>query len=347
MNSFSYQTHAVKVLFNQPIIKAIGDQIPSTAKKIGLIASKRFDNLAKEINNLSQVEQVVHFSEVTQHVPQSLVETAVSFFWENPVDIMLCVGGGSAVGLGKAVVLQVDAQLWAAPTTYSGSEMTNIYGISADGVKTVKRDDRVHPKVVIYDPSLSSNLPLSVALPSAFNALAHLIEAVYSIESNPITQSLTKLGIETILRALHQIKTVGVLDSTAHSDLLFGAYVGGKILCEVSMGLHHKAAHVLGGNFNLEHAHIHTLLLPYVMEYQWPFLKENQKSIYQEVFQAENPAKELRTLQESLGYGFRLEQLGFTNSQIPQAVTYLMQMNYPNPAPLDEKRLSEMLEKAL
>lgn len=347
MNPFSYKTHAVEVVFGKRTLEALKDILPEgRTLKLGVIASKRNADLVSEIAKLEGVEAVFHFDRITQHVPRTLVEEAKAFFVDKKPDILFCLGGGSAIGLGKALVLEIDTELWAAPSTYSGSEMTNIYGISDNGVKTVKRDDRVHPKLVIFDPYLSLGMPLELAIPSAFNAMAHLVEAVYASEGNPITRLLAKSGLNSFVTAFEDLLRVGTLSSEINEKLLFGAYLGGKVLCEVNMGLHHKAAHVLGGNFGLEHSHIHTLLLPYILEYQWEHLNPEEREDFEVVF-GNTPYKKIRRFQEGLNVGSSLSKLGFKEADIPKAIKFLMEMNYPNPAPLEEAKLEKMFRKML
>ncbi|MFD2202906.1 iron-containing alcohol dehydrogenase [Shivajiella indica] len=346
MEQFTYRTHAVKVIFGKRILEAIQEELPEKVVNIAVLASSRNNFLVESITDLSGVGEVFHFNRITQHVPQSLIDEAFEFLKGKSVDILLCIGGGSSIGLGKGLALTSDAELWAVPTTYSGSEMTNIYGISKDGVKEVRRDDRVHPKKVFYDPFLSLSMPLDLSIPSAFNAMAHLVEALYAQESNPIVHQLSVMGIQTLTDGLTKLSETGKMDVTINEKLLFGAYLGGKVLCEVSMGLHHKAAHVLGGNFNLDHARVHTLLLPYVLAYQWDFLKDELKNEYSSIFNSELPFKMLRELQENLHVGFNLKELGMERKDLSKAVDYLMGMKYPNPAPMDRRKLLEMLDSA-
>jgi maleylacetate reductase len=346
MNPFVYKTHAVKVIFGKRVLEAIQGELPQKKPNIAVLASARNALLVDDIRRLDGVGDVFHFHQIIQHVPQSLVDDAAFFLSDKKIDILLCIGGGSAIGLGKGLALTLNAELWAVPSTYSGSEMTNIYGISKDGVKLVRRDDKVHPSKVIYDPFLSLSMPLQLAVPSAFNAMAHLVEAMYSLDSNPIVHQLTVLGLKTLVNGLHQLAEKGHLDTVINEQLLFGAYVGGKVLCEVGMGLHHKTAHVLGGNFNMDHASVHTLLLPYVLAYQWEYLEDRLKADYQEVFGSMQPYEKIRALQEQLGAGYSLKGLGFDKKNLEVAVDLLMEMEYPNPAPLEKGKLLAMLAKA-
>ncbi|WP_419788644.1 iron-containing alcohol dehydrogenase, partial [Pseudomonas aeruginosa] len=92
----------------------------------------------------------------------------------------MCLGGGSSTGLAKALALSHGLPIVAVPTTYAGSEMTPIYGLTGGRHKQTGKDLGVLPKVVIYDPELTLGLPTGVTGPSAFNALAHCVEALYA-----------------------------------------------------------------------------------------------------------------------------------------------------------------------
>ncbi|WP_194774800.1 maleylacetate reductase [Pararhodonellum marinum] len=347
MEAFTYKSIGAKVIFGKPLIPSLKEELKGgKSRNIGVIASKRNAPILEEISNFQEVDTLVHFDQVAQHVPDALVKEALDFFEKDKPDLILAVGGGSAIGLAKALVLERKMEFWAVPTTYSGSEMTNIYGISYQGKKVVKRDDRVHPHRIFYDPELSMGLPLGLAVPSAFNALAHLLEALYSVEKNPLIESMTEMGIKELLEGLKALSTRGKLDEATNRKLLFGAYVGGKVLSEVSMGLHHKTAHVLGGNFGLDHAKTHTLILPYVLKYQWPYLDSSIRSAFQLLFQDEQPYASILNLQQQMGVDFKLRDLGMKEDSLEEAVSYLMDMHYSNPAPLDTEKLLEMLKEA-
>ena len=154
------------------------------------------DELIKSFGEKS----VYHFSKVVQHVPKVVVEEALALANENQSNLIIAIGGGSAIGLAKAMALENRIPILAVPTTYAGSEMTTIYGISADGVKTVGRDMIVLPRSVIYDPSLTKEMPLSLAATSSMNAMAHLIEALYAHDCNPVTYQLSLTGIRYLKR---------------------------------------------------------------------------------------------------------------------------------------------------
>jgi maleylacetate reductase len=181
-------------------------------------------------------------------------------------DCCVAVGGGSTVGLAKAIALTSGLPILAVPTTYAGSEMTPIWGLTAGGAKQTGRDARVLPRTVIYDPELTLGLPPRVAGPSGMNALAHCVEALYAPDTSPIVQLMAEEGIRALAAALPAIR-VEPADLRARAGALYGAWLAGAALGTVSMGLHHKLCHTLGGSFGLPHAETHAVVLPYAAAY--------------------------------------------------------------------------------
>jgi alcohol dehydrogenase class IV len=231
------------------------------------------------------------------------------------------------------------------PTTYAGSEMTNIYGISSEGIKKVGRDANVLPSCVIYDPSMTESMPLPLAATSSMNAMAHLIEALYAHDGNPVTYQTSLMGIQFLRKGMEQLIAERLLKN-ANESLQFGSYLAGKALCEVSTSLHHKLAHVLGGSFNLDHSQTHTALLPYVVRYQLPGLSQMILHDLQSVLNDKNAPKKMRNLSEQMGAPISLNAIGFQKADIPKAASLLTKTNFPNPVPIDQKSIEEMLTAA-
>ena len=134
------------------------------------------------------------FADVQPHVPKEVAERANKIARSSGADCVVTIGGGSSTGFGKVIALELGLPTIAVPTTYSGSEMTPIYGITSDGLKRTARDNRVLPKTVIYDPALTVGLPASVTASSGMNAMAHCVESLYSKEANPITSIMAAEG---------------------------------------------------------------------------------------------------------------------------------------------------------
>ncbi|MCD2194527.1 maleylacetate reductase [Actinomycetospora endophytica] len=208
-------------------------------------------------------------AEAVEHVPGEIADAGVARARELDADGCVAVGGGSAIGLGKAIVRDTGLPLVAVPTTYSGSEMTPVWGRTEDGVKTTGRDERARPAVVVYDPELTTSLPVAVSVTSAVNALAHAVEALWAPDGTPVTRLESAESARAIVDALPRVAS-SPADPDARGDLLYGAWLAGSGLAATTMGLHHRLAHVLGGGLDLPHAGTHTVLLPAVMAYTLP-----------------------------------------------------------------------------
>jgi maleylacetate reductase len=344
---FTYQPRPVRIIFGIPLIEALQRELPGNRdQNIWIVASSRFNNLVDLISKADKLNVAGRFSEVVQHVPEQQVEKAVNRVKRDQPDLLLSVGGGSATGLAKAIALEYPVPVWAAPTTYSGSEMTDIYGISSSGKKKVGRSNRVLPRKVFYDPAISADLPTGFAIKSAMNAMAHLVEAVYSTDNNPFSYQSALQGIESVFGGMKNLTRTGTLTTSIHQQFLFGGCLAGKTLSEVSMGLHHKAAHVLGGNFGLDHAGVHTVLLPYIFNYQWTSLNAEVQKDFRNAFSVSHPPVALKKISQKLGAPFTLKEIGFNKEYANKAAKQLMKLSFGNPAPLDEHRLTILLQNA-
>ena len=344
-SKFHYASFKNKVLFGEHSFQEL-EQIGKDYRKVFLIATSRLDSYAKEVDQLLDKSEVLHFSKVVQHVPESLVNEAIQASDDFGTDLIIALGGGSAIGLAKAMALKNKVDIIAIPTTFSGSEMTNIWGISRDGAKETGRDPIVLPSYTIYDPSFTATMPYELAFKSAMNAMAHLIEAVYAPDANPITYTNSLLGIKKLSEGIQRLLDDRQMDSKANELILFGAFLAGKGLCEVSMSLHHKSAHVLGGSFGLDHSTVHTILQAYVLEFQWSALTAEVKEDFRQAYQADYPPATLQAYVKDAGLDFKLQQLDFIEEDIVKAADIILSKPYANPRKIDKEGLLRMLSNA-
>lgn len=213
-------------------------------------------------------EQVLFdvYPHAAMHVPIEVANQAVKYATDRNIDCCLAVGGGSAIGLAKIIALKAQIPIIAIPTTYSGSEMTSIYGFTKDNIKTTGRNINVLPKLVIYDPKLTLDLPSEISACSGMNAMAHAIEALYAEHKNPLISLIAIESIKSLKLSL-PIIAKNPKDTTARYQSLYGAWLAGTCLGSVGMALHHKICHALGGMYNLPHAHTHAIMLAYSVHY--------------------------------------------------------------------------------
>jgi alcohol dehydrogenase class IV len=209
------------------------------------------------------------FAGAVMHTPTDVTEVALAALRASGADVLVSIGGGSTIGLGKALALRTDLNHLAIATTYAGSEMTPVIGQTESGVKSTQRTMKVLPETVIYDPDLTLGLPVSVSGASGLNAIAHAVEALYSRDGNPVISLMAEEGTRALAAALPRI-AANPADPEARSEALYGAWLCGICLALAGMALHHKLCHTLGGSFNLPHAETHAILLPYSFAYNAP-----------------------------------------------------------------------------
>ena len=209
------------------------------------------------------------FTGVRPHVPAEVADAARKQAAAAGADAVLSVGGGSATGTAKAVALTTGLPVIAVPTTYAGSEVTPVWGLTEGERKTTGVDPRVLPRLVIYDPELTASLPGPLSAASGLNAMAHAVEAFWAPGRNPVSALTAGEAISVLARALPAVHRDGA-DTGARGDLLYGAYLAGTAFAVTGSGLHHKICHVLGGRYDLPHAQTHAIMLPYVLAFNAP-----------------------------------------------------------------------------
>lgn len=284
------------------------------------------------------------FDGAVMHVPVEVADAAREKAKRVGADCSVAIGGGSTTGLAKAIALTSELPILAIPTTYAGSEMTPIWGLTEGGVKKTGRDVRVLPKTVIYDPALTISLPVSLSVTSGINAIAHCVEALYSREANPIISLIAEEGIRALAGGLPKVvKQPGSLD--ARSSAMYGAWLGGVSLGSVGMALHHKLCHTLGGTFNLPHAETHTVVLPHAVAYNAAAAPDAMNRVAQ-ALGAASAAGGLYDLAASLGAPVSLQALGMRREQLDQAVDLAVQNPYYNPRPVTREGIRRLLENA-
>jgi maleylacetate reductase len=284
------------------------------------------------------------FPGAVMHVPAEVADDACRRAAELGADGCVAVGGGSTVGLGKAIALRHGLGVVAVPTTYAGSEMTPIWGLTEDGVKRTGRDPAVLPRSVVYDPELTTSLPVGLSVVSGLNAVAHAAEALYAPDATPVTDLMAIEGARSIVAALPRI-AANPADLDARADALRGAWLCGAVLGATTMSLHHKLCHVLGGTFGLPHAETHAVVLPHVLAFNLPAAPRAAAGLHQAVGAADVP-RALHELGQRLGAPRSLRQLGMPASGIDEAVRQVLAAPYANPREVTAEAVTSLLEAA-
>ena len=329
------------------------------ATRIMCIASE-FERGFAEIA-LAEVPVTLWHTDVVQHVPIANAVAARQAATDADIDLIVCVGGGSTTGLAKAVALTTGIPILAVPTTYAGSEATNVWGLTEEATKTTGVDDKVLPATVIYDAALTLGLPVGLSVASGLNALAHCVDSLWAPRADPINAALAAEGVRALAEGLPLI-VADPSDLKGRETALYGAYLSAVAFASAGSGLHHKICHVLGGTFNMPHAETHATVLPYVLAFNAPAAPEaaarlssairaglGQSAPQSQGLDAGQEAVELlNELRTRLSAPTALGDYGFTEADIPEAVTRILKAApASNPTTVTESNITALLGAAL
>ena len=344
-NNFVVQRCESRIVFAAGCAAQIGQEAERIgASRILVVCSPGRVAMASTVANRLGQRIVGTLPIAAAHVPLDVVQRALAECERTRADALLAFGGGSALGLGKAIAAERPLKLLAVPTTYSGSEMTDIYGVTAGGHKRTSRSDQSRPALVLYDAELTLDLPLSASIASLWNAMAHCVQTLWWPQADPVALLAAEHGLRTIAEVMPLLCTEPTQLGTRERAMV-GAYLAGVALSETGMGLQHELAHLLGGSYGLSHAATHAALLPHVVRYNAE-AAPIAASIIARALSAKNAADALRTLALRVGAPTSLAALGFSPAQIDTAIDKLLTLPILNPRPLQRAPLQALLTAA-
>lgn len=345
MKSFVYSGQPGRVVFGAGSLERLVPEIERLgATRAVVLATPGQRGIAEDIARRLGERCAGVFAGAVMHVPIETARAARAEIERLNADCAVAIGGGSTIGLGKAIALEASLPILAIPTTYAGSEMTPIYGITEGGVKKTGRDARVLPRTVIYDPTLTLGLPVWLSATSGINAIAHAVEGLYAQDANPIMSLLAEEGIRALARGLPEV-VASPADLEARSDCLYGAWLCGTVLGNVGMGLHHKLCHTLGGTWNLPHAETHTIVLPHATGYNQDAAPEAMARIAR-ALNVRKAAPGLYDLAQQLNAPVALEALGMPYADLDRAAELATANPYWNPRPIERAAIRQLLDDA-
>ena len=342
---FAHETLAQRVVFApSEAVRAVAAEVELIgARRVMVIASPSVAGLADEVT--ADVAVALRHDEVVMHVPVDVAERARAAAAEHDVDAIVCVGGGSTTGLAKAIALTSGRPIVAVPTTYAGSEATNVWALTEGARKTTGVDARVLPRSVVYDVTLTTSLPVEISVASGLNAIAHCVDSMWAPNADPINATLAAEAIRALRVGLLKIKA-GAADLEGRERALYGAYLAAVAFASAGSGLHHKICHNLGGTFNLPHAETHAIVLPHVLALNAPHAREAAERIAA-AFGTTSAIDGLNVLRAELDAPAALREYGFDEFDIPKAVEVILpSVPASNPAPVTPDVLADLLRAA-
>lgn len=241
------------------------------------------------------------YTEIVPEPPLEVGEKLVRYTREQEFNLVIGLGGGSALDLAKlAGVLAAHEgdvadylnltgkrslthkgllKILIPTTSGTGSEVTNIAVLSLETSKDVVTHDYLLPDAAIVDPALTVSLPPKVTAATGIDALTHAVEAYISVNANPVTDGLALQAIRLISGSIRTAVSDGS-DKKARTDMSYGSYLAGLAFFNAGVAGVHALAYPLGGQFHIAHGESNAVLLPYVMGYIRSSCEKRMKDIY-------------------------------------------------------------------
>jgi len=330
------------VLLGRGAERAVADAVVARgARRVMLVASSRRPEGAQRLAEALGARHAAIFHTEVPQVPGSVADAAVAQARRVDADWLIAHGGGTPVGVAKAVALATDVRLAAVPTTYAGSERTNIWGVTRDGVKTTGRDDRVRPVVVGYDPQLTLGLPRELSVASLLNAMAHSVDALCDADATPAAHQAARDSLPRLWAAIGGL-AADPTDVGARADAARGAWLASEALNGARMALHHKLAHVLGGSHGLPHARTHAALLPHTMQFNLPAAEAVAAQLSDAVGD-DDPAAAVYDQLRAVGLPVSLRELDLPLDVLESVIDEVLAKQYANPRPVTAAGLRPFL----
>ncbi|NPT41904.1 iron-containing alcohol dehydrogenase [Paraburkholderia sp. 1N] len=341
---FDFFCHSPTVLFGAGRFADLPVRLEQLGKsRVLLITTTGGARRYRAVADVLASQLAASFDGAVAHCPIEIAHAALKTFRTRECDVVVTVGGGSTIGLGKYIAVETGAPHITLPTTLSGSEMTPLFGVLVDGEKRSRREPNALANTVIVDPALAQSLPIRETATTGMNALAHCIEALYVPKSNPLTSQLALTGIDMLYRALKKLADEPT-DLEARTQAAYGATIGGLMINSVGIGMHHRICHILGGRFKVPHGESNCVVLPHVLAYNAPAIPEACATM--ESVMGAHPAVALQRLVRDLGAPVSLRELDVPADSIAAIADESFRHIDHNPLPVDEAAVLKLLQAA-
>ncbi|MBL4645948.1 MAG: maleylacetate reductase [Rhizobiales bacterium] len=344
MKYFVFPGISSRVVFGSGTIEKVADEVANLGRSKALVLSTGFQTKdAENISAMLGAQSAGVFAGAIMHTPVEVTEQALKIFNKSGADCLVAIGGGSTIGLAKAIATRTGVDQIAIPTTYAGSEMTDILGETNAGKKVTRRDASIRPETVIYDTDLTLSLPVPMTMTSALNAIAHAVEGLYASNRNPIVTMMATEAMKAFKAGLPVLKNAPQ-NKEARALTQYAAWLCSIILGQSAMALHHKLCHVIGGRFDTPHADTHAILLPHTAGFNAVDVPELLKPV-SDIFGA-TPGIGLWEFATELGAPTRLKDLGMSESDLDTAAQIAIETPYPNPRDFNRDDIRNLLQAA-
>jgi len=344
MKSFQLELPAIHTRFGPGCTDGLRDEIQRSGGKALVVCTEGGAKRYKPMIAALEEQCVAVFDKALPHCPVDTAMDALKSFILSEASCIVAIGGGSTLGLGKFVAAQTGRPWFAIPTTFSGSEMTSLYGIKIDNEKRTRRSTACRAHIVFYDAVLAASLPKHETVTTGMNCLAHCVEALYSPNINPLAVNMSLEGV-SILSSTLPCCVETPTDIDARQKALYAGLIGGLLVEMVGIGMHHKICHVIGGHHDIAHADTNSAVLPHVIAFNQRALGNTGLALAN-AFDVSDAAAGAYALAKRLDAPVSLRDLGVSHDELPALATESMRHIQHNPRPFTQGDLLGLLERA-
>jgi len=340
---FVYTSDRLRVLFGRGVVARIGEEAERLKMTRALVlCSQGRGELARSVGARLGGRLVGVSNAARPGMPAAAFDEIVAELERRSADGFVCVGGGSPIGLAKAVAAATKLPYIAVVTTYSGSEMAPRWYIGTGADERRGESEHALPASAIYDPDLTLDLPFPITAASCMNAMAHAVESLYGPDANPIVLALAEEAARRIAAALPRLKP-DPKDVAARTDALYGAWLAAAF--RATVGLSHTIAQRIRQNFGTEHAPTHAAVLPYAAAFNASAAPDAMERLAR-ALGAHDPARALYDIDVACGLATGLKDLGLREADIPRAADIVGKRTFPNPRPVTAVDVENVIRQA-
>ena len=324
MSNFTYRSDPIRIVFGPGAVSALRAEAElHKMSRLLLLCSKSRADFARRVT-ASVADRTVGICDASApNMPREAFDRIVADLKRLNAEGFIVVGGGSPIGLAKAAAAATKLPYIAIVTTYSGSEMAARWYVGVAD-KRISGDDRAClPATAIYDPELTLDLPARMSAASGMNAMAHAVESLYSIDTNPVVQTMAEEAVRRLGASLPQLVD-NPRDLAARTDALYGAWLAANFRAEIG----------------LEHA----IATPYAVGFNSAAAPDAMERI-KRALGAADAARGLYDLNVRIGLPTGLKGLGMREEDIAKAVEVVGAVKITHPRPVSKPDLAEIIRQ--
>jgi maleylacetate reductase len=341
--NFTYHSDPVRIVFGAGAIGALRAEadLHKISRLLVLCSPSRADLARKLIAPVA--DRCLGFCHTAgQTMPRDAFERIIADIKRHKADGFIVIGGGSPIGLAKAAAATTGLPYIAVVTTYSGSEMAPRWYIGVAENRVNGESVAALPATAIYDPELTLDLPPAVSAASGMNAMAHVVESLYGIDTNPVVQCMAEEAVRLLGASLPRVVD-NPRDLSARTDVLYAAWLAGNFRAEV--GIEHAIAQRMRQWFNLDHARTHAIATPYAIGFNASAAPDAMARIAR-ALGVRDAARGLYDLNVRLRLPTGFKDLGLKESDIGKAVDVVSAVKITHPRPVSKADLLDVIGQA-